>query len=695
MTLRPEFARLAVAALMIFCLVPVPAGAQTDFPSVEMLLTNAAQVRSLKFADARKRIPVRLRGVVIDECIFGDDAFAIQDDTAGVYLRSTIAAASALRLGDYVEVEGASDPGEFAPIVRVKNLHLLGKAELPQPRQATYAELESGALDAQWVEISGIVRYVEPPQTNSRLRNVEIATDGGRLILRVNRNRVDDSLVDAQIRVRGVCYYRVNGNRQLLNPVLAVSSSTPIVVESPVPADPFDTPVRPVIGMMQFSPDFSHGHRVHVRGVVACQQPGQFLWILDGAKGLCVQTRQSGRLDPGDKVDVLGFPAQGTYSPQLDDAVFRLISGGEPPAPVRLAKAGNAPEYDASLIELEGTITESQPTLDSWAFRLKAEDGTYFNAILSRPGDLPRPESSRPGSVVRVAGICAVTSASTVPETGLFRARSFQLMLRSPADLALIRPPPWWTRQHIVWLLGTLVVILFLIVACVMWIAHRGLQRQAAQRKMAEAELSAILAERNRMAREIHDTLAQGLGAISLHLGIVKDQFRPASEPANKHIEIAHELARASLVEARNAIWSMRSQVLESGDIVSALDDILRQMTDGTAVAGRLEAVGQSRRMSPVTENALLRLGQEAITNAMKHAHAHCIDVRIVFADKQVQLSVKDDGCGFNTRSPRPRADGFGLKGMRERAAELQGELLLESSPGNGTELTVVLPAPS
>ncbi len=695
MTLHPDAAKLTMMSLAMLCAPLSPALGQTVPPAATDLLTNAAQVRALKVGDASRHLPVFLRGVVIDKGLSDGDGFVIQDDTAGIYLRDSVAAVSRLHLGDWMEVKGVSDPGEFAPIVIVDSLHLLGSRDIPEPHRATFEELASGALDAQWVEISGVMRYVEPPSAGQQWRNMEIAIDGGRLMLRLNTPKADESLVDAQIRVRGVCYYRVNRNRQLLNPVLSVPANTPISIEVPAPVDPFDTPTRPVINLMQFTPQFSHGHRIHVRGVVTCQQPGNFLWIQDGAKGLCIQTYQKGRLNPGDDVDVLGFPAQGVYTPRLDDAIFRLRSGGVPPAPVRLAKAGNAPEYDASLIEVEAAVTERETTLGGWAFRLRAEDGTYFNAILPQTGGVFSPENSRPGSLVRVAGICSVVMESAMPDTGLFRPRSFQLMLRSPADITLIKPPPWWTHQHIIWLLSAVVVMLLLIAASVMWSARHRLERQAAQRKMAEAELSAILTERNRMAREIHDTLAQGLGAISLHLGIVKDQLQPLPGPANKHVEIAHKQACASLVEARNAIWSMRSQVLEEGDIVSALGDILKLMTEDTAVGGRFEIMGRVRRLSPVTENALLRMGQEAITNAMKHARPRQIEVRLVFADKQVQLCVKDDGCGFDARRQPPQADGFGLMGMKERTSELQGELLIESTPGNGTEVIVILPVSS
>jgi hypothetical protein len=131
--------------------------------------------------------------------------------------------------------------------------------------------------------------------------------------------------------------------------------------------------------------------------------------------------------------------------------------------------------------------------------------------------------------------------------SGLSRPVSFQLLLRSPADLVLIELPSWWTPRHIMWLLGAVTGVLLLAVAGVMLVARMRLKEQAVRRAMAEAEFSAILKERNRLAGEVHDTLAQGLGAISMQLELVKDRMKSGPETMIKHIELAHSLVRHSL----------------------------------------------------------------------------------------------------------------------------------------------------
>jgi signal transduction histidine kinase len=136
----------------------------------------------------------------------------------------------------------------------------------------------------------------------------------------------------------------------------------------------------------------------------------------------------------------------------------------------------------------------------------------------------------------------------------------------------------------------------------------------------------------------------------------------------------------------------MRSHVLESNDLAGALTGILKQLSEGTGIQATIAVTGKARRLAPVVENNLLRVGQEAITNAARHAHASRIAVTLDFADEQFRLVVSDDGRGFNSAQPPPGDGGFGLVGIRERAAQLKGDLNIRSAPGDGTEIRLSVP---
>jgi signal transduction histidine kinase len=239
--------------------------------------------------------------------------------------------------------------------------------------------------------------------------------------------------------------------------------------------------------------------------------------------------------------------------------------------------------------------------------------------------------------------------------------------------------------------LAGIVVVLALVVIGVVWAARRRLRLSSASRRQAETEFAAILAERNRIARELHDTLAQGLGAISVHLEMVRDHV-PAGTKAAVHLAEARNLTRESLTEARTSIWNMRSQALETGDCSDAIAGVLDRLTDLDGIEGHFSVAGEPFRLSPVTENNLLRIAQEAITNAVKHARATRIEVRLVFTGDEIHLEVSDNGCGFDPSVPAPADSHFGLVGMRERAAETHGTLTIESGRGKRTLVSFVLP---
>jgi signal transduction histidine kinase len=296
---------------------------------------------------------------------------------------------------------------------------------------------------------------------------------------------------------------------------------------------------------------------------------------------------------------------------------------------------------------------------------------------------------------VRVAGICSVLTSKSGPISGIWEPQSFQILMRGPEDLAVLAAPPWWTHQHIMLLLGLVAGVSLLAVAVVTWLSRQRLREQESQRARAEAEFAAILSERNRMAREIHDTLAQGLAATSVQLRLAKKQCATPASGAAPYIDAAQQLVRESLEEARNSIWNMRAHVLENHDLAGALEGILKQLSGGSGVQTSFEVTGKARRLAPVVENNLLRVGQEAITNATKHAHASRIAVNLGFAEKQLRLWVSDDGQGFNAAAPPPGEGGFGLVGIRERAAQLKGELDIRSAPGQGTKICLSVPLSS
>lgn len=201
---------------------------------------------------------------------------------------------------------------------------------------------------------------------------------------------------------------------------------------------------------------------------------------------------------------------------------------------------------------------------------------------------------------------------------------------------------------------------------------------------------SAVLEERNRMAGEIHDTLAQAFTGILLQLGVAKRIVNQQPEAAWSIISQVSEIAQSGLAEARRSVWAMHPQAAEYSDLESALRRSLEQMTH-TSVRGSICIQGTPRALPPDVGMNLLRIGQEALTNALRHAQAQEIWVELTFESQQVRLRVQDNGQGFN---PQYQADGggFGLIGMQQRADRIGGQLTISSQPGQGTEVMIKTP---
>jgi signal transduction histidine kinase len=203
----------------------------------------------------------------------------------------------------------------------------------------------------------------------------------------------------------------------------------------------------------------------------------------------------------------------------------------------------------------------------------------------------------------------------------------------------------------------------------------------------AQSRQAAVLAERNRMAREIHDTLAQGFTGIVMQLEASEsalDTARP--DVARERLAKARELARSSLAEARRSVWALRPQALEQQPFVAALRVAATALLAGTSATLSMDVDGPLGYLPAELETDLLRVAQEAITNSVKHAAAQTVTVQLRDDGQRLELRVQDDGRGFDGAAARPAdGSGFGLTAMRERVERHGGRLVVHSEPGRGT----------
>ena len=220
---------------------------------------------------------------------------------------------------------------------------------------------------------------------------------------------------------------------------------------------------------------------------------------------------------------------------------------------------------------------------------------------------------------------------------------------------------------------------------------------EAARDELARAERQAgMLEERQRLAGEIHDTLAQGFTSVVLHLEAAEQALESDPVTARQHIDQARSTARDSLSEARRFVWALRPDMVQRETLDLALQRVAQRWSEESGLAARVEISGTLRSLTPPIEATLLRAAQEGLANVHKHARAAQVTLTLTYMDDEIILDLQDDGAGFDPQvapqQARLERRGYGLLSLQERAAQLGGSLTVESAPGEGTTLVMALP---
>lgn len=692
-------------------------------------LTNASAVLALSAKAAAAGIPISVKGVVTAAETNWNGKFFVQDSSGGIFVNNTSRQQPVP--GDVVEVSGESRPGGYAPDINTPHWKKLGTAPLPEAKPVTIERLMSGVEDSQRVEISGIVRTA---QFSGNTIGIELASGGYRFraFFPIAPNVNPQSLVGAKVLVRGTAAAAFNAPlRHFLTVTLFIPQPADFIIEEPAPANPFDDPPIPLNSIAQYRKDNSPGNQVHVKGVVTYQRKGEDLFLQDATGGLQVKSKLAQAVVPGEVVEAVGFPAVENFLPVLEDAVFRKAAEPRSHLEPKTATVAELQRglHHAAFVTLRGRLIDrlvrgigqnADGTNIQTTLMLQAT-----NFIFAAEKDTSEPNTLLTaipiGSLVEVSGICLLESS----DDG--KIKSFRLLLPTSYDVRIIKKPSWLTPQH---LLATLAVVLVVLIAAMGWTAmvakknsalkslvqeretaQRELQQAHDQldervkertaqlkvemtaRKESELQFRAVLTERTRLAQELHDTLEQTLTGIALQLDLVADQFQNNPNDALQHLKVARNLMRQSQTDVRHSVWGLRSRADEQFNLVNAITMNSRQIANGTDILIRVETLGETQSLSEIIEENLLRIGQEAITNVVKHSGAKVVKIELHFSPQKVVLQILDDGNGFVPEGCAGPKDGhFGLLGIRERTERLGGQIWITSAPSTGTSLRVEIP---
>ena len=653
------------------------------------LLTKIEQIKSLAREDAAKGYPVRIRGVVTAPIY--KSGFFIQQGTWAIYVRWDSAfRAAPPRTGDYWEVEGVTY-AEFSPNVQATRAARLGSGVMPEPIRPAPDQFVNGSLDTRYIEVEGIV-------TAADSEGLQMLTPEGRI--QVQLSEMDpafdqsaetnfEKYENALIRLRG-CAIPVRDDKteevQSGNYWISLCNYS-IEVEQPAPPDPFSIPLKSVSELRSFNPYASILERVKVSGQILHERDNEsFLW--DGTNGLRFISKKPIHPQLGDFVEVVGFPDLSEPSMVLREAITRLKGQGTLPKPIQLRNDSLLNrQHDGSLVSVRARLTDISPESPGSPDEiLTLQAGAHgFIARLDGQGTVT---DILPGSLVKLTGVYAAQDYFSADATN---SASFELLLNSPADIIVLEHPGWWTLRR---LLAAFGLILLILAGAMLWIftLRRQVSAQALMIRQ-KAEREATLEERARIARDIHDTLEQALAGTNLQLNALVDSLGGVSPEPLRILKVARSMINHAQDEARRTVRNLRLLSLEKCNLPTALSQYVVQSDLPSEPKIGIEVKGSYKSLPSQIESHLLRIGQEAVTNAIKHAGARNIRLELTYSDVALVLSVHDDGCGFNHTQTLSSATGhFGLLGMRERAEKIGGILEVVSAPGKGTTILVNVP---
>ena len=720
--------RLAVVGACLPALLWLVAGSIVSGEEERSDAVPSSPIATLLAQDPGEHDPatiVRTRGVVTLAVPDRFD-FAVENDSAGIWVTALQVSdvepwrslRQSLRPGDEVEVTGGLDRGGYAPRIVMQEMRLIGNQPLPEPQPADLARLFSGFDNCRRVELTGVVQGV---RDRGREWGLVVSSAARRMLVRISKGTLltsPEQCIDATVRFTGVVGAVRNSRGEFLAPMLWVGLAEDMVIVNQPPSTAFAAPLVPLDRIARYRFDPNSGHRLQTEGTVTSVMEGRSFSIQRGLCGVRVQTVSSPPLKAGDRVQVAGFLDMSRQTAGISDAIVQVV--GHEAVPVaqpispqeishintearRLGLIAQPSTYDGCLVTFPARLVEKKTAVPGVGQLVLSSGDATLSAIYEGDGFEPL-RGLEPGSELMVTGVMQV---EMVGDEGLSSVASdpivkqLSLLLRSPADVQVLRTPSWWTAGRLTVALSGLAAVL---AGSLLWVGL--LRRQVAatterlasemrRRRDAALEFDASLRERNRLAANLHDTLLQSLTGIDFQLGACRAGGQNNGEEPSTHLDVAQKMVAHAAEELRGSVWALRTMPVAGRSFRESLETIATQTCHGHPEQIAVRVAGMPSDVPQFVAGNLLLVAQEALHNAVHHAGARQIEVVATgdAAAGSIDLTVRDDGRGFTPGSQLgPDQGHFGLSGMRERIERLGGTLSIDSQPGSGTTVRAVVP---
>lgn len=672
---------------------------------------SIAKAMDDEFADTAS--PVSLRGVIT---LRDGEGLVIQDATGGIWvdihnalregvLKTEAAIIEHLAAPDEIEVVGSIHAGGFAPNIVPQEIRVVGQGVLPRPRSSDSARFFQGADDCLLVQVTGIVQGY----TTETDRHLLSVAHGTQLFVAEVFSDVlanPQHLIDQEVLFTGVAIARFNNRGESLWIRLLVGSAGAVSMITPRLPSSRAAPFVPLDSIARFSRELSDGHRIRTKGVVTRASPCDYAYLQEGTQGVRVETTGCEIFQPGDVVEALGFVRRGDVVARIVEADITKIGSGPPPLPLSVTpeqivavnsvaattyRRASPGDFIGALVCFDAELLDTQATRYG-AELVLATGGVPTSALLDAK-TFNELRSLAAGSQIRVTGIVQPWASSAEPDPlGVLQALSDQrlrVLIRSKDDIRVVRHASWWTARRWATALGILAI---LAASAFGWVV--SLKRQVRrQYRIIESTLKAeaTVAERQRIAREFHDTLEQDLAAVGMRLD--RESHRAPDSATQRALEEQRRVVSRIQADAHDFLWDLRDATRNDGSLMLSLE---RQIAYLRSLHGEemiLEGPSTPIKVSSMVQYHVLRIVREAIHNAAQHAGASHITVSCAHDGTTLTVHVADDGRGFSEESARSREGHFGLRGMSERATRLGGSLSIGSRDGMGTVVTLTCPS--
>lgn len=647
-----------------------------DPPVTVRPLRNVGDIRRLTYEESRLAPPVALRVIVISHLRDGFDA---QDNSGGIFFEFPYGKLP--NIGDEIEIAGNVTGGFHGPYVIVEEMKKVGWKQPPRPLNFRPDFVQTGLGDNRWVEIEGLIVDVKFGESKREGRGL-LVTGQSDLVIRFRNAHEDfdvaslERLVGSWVRLQGSGAPLFNDQRQRIgSDILCPRHHFVSVIEKTTESEP----VR-LDEIGRWDSRRTRQGLVETSGTVTLVEGPSSLVVQSGAHGARITTLAPTNVSVGEPVALTGLPETQGYFVGLRYATVSPSETGDPPAEPVAETHPLSRDHAFRLVSFSGKLIEK----GRGVVNLQVNEALVAVSIPTGLGERLPPE----GSELRVRGVKRVEADSRG------EVRSVTIALRGIDDIEVLAVPSWWTPARYWTAILTLATGALLFLAWLLALNRRVRKQTALITEQIES--NATLEERNRIARELHDTLSQGFSGVGYQLASVANHLANDPEKARTKLAAAREMVEHSLAEARESLIGLRiptgAEALDFPEATLAAAEARCEEADVVFEAERIGWNG-SPKLAPETAFACHRIILEAVANALRHSGAKRLKVTLASDSGHARMIVADDGVGFAV-SEKPPEGHYGIQGMRERAQRLGADLAIRSAPARGTsvELSLTLP---